>query len=49
MRAHFDDFEPGQTYVLSAKRLGWQSVGSLINEAGTRLADLETMRCGPGA
>lgn len=49
MRARFNGFEAGQTYVLNAKRLGWQSVGSLTNEAGARLADLETMRCGPGA
>ena len=44
----YDDFRPGETYVFSAQRLGWQSVGSLRSSDSEKLASAQTIRCSPG-
>ena len=44
----YDGFQPGETYVFSAQRLGWQSVGSLKGNRGEKLARARTIRCSPG-
>ncbi len=44
----YDQFQAGETYVFSAERLGWQSVGSLKSSRGEKLASARTIRCAPG-
>ncbi|UAW99234.1 hypothetical protein KEM63_04490 [Halopseudomonas nanhaiensis] len=44
----YDNFAAGETYVFSAQRLGWQSVGSLRGSSSEKLASAQTIRCSPG-